>query len=262
MRGLQLAPGGGSVIVFSHPNHELAIFGLVQRLRPRLIYLTDGGGSGRIDETRQGLANLGLADNADFLAYTEASLYDALLDGNLTLYREVADRVRQRIDALDARQVFCDAVEFYNPLHDMSLPIVRAALGGRAATPIFEVPLVYQTVGPGEGYEVQRMPPSRRAGQVEVPLTERELAAKLSARDGGYALLQQQMGPVLSMLSEEHLSTEVVAPASPRLPTPGTDCVLRYEWRGQTLLERGEVARRITYTEHYLPIATALCAPS
>jgi hypothetical protein len=31
------------LMVFSHPNHELAVYGLVQRLRPHLLYLSDGG---------------------------------------------------------------------------------------------------------------------------------------------------------------------------------------------------------------------------
>src|SRR4030095_16760309 len=198
------------------------------RIRPRLIYVTDGGGSGRVRETQHGLARLGLAEGADFLNYSETSLYDALLDGNLALFREVAERVRERLDALEPQQLFCDAVEFSNPLHDMTLPIVRAAVSSRAHARLFEVPLVYQRVGARESYEVQRMPPSRRLGQVAVRLTERELSAKLSARDHGYDLLQQRIGPVIATLTNEHLSTEVVAPAPQGLPTPSADCVLRY----------------------------------
>lgn len=258
MRGLELAPSAKTVAVFSHPNHELAIFGLLQRLRPQLVYLTDGGGPDRIRETRRGLESIGLAEHAHFLDYSEQSFYEALLAGDLGLYDEVADRVRRRFHEIEPRQVFCDAVEFYNPLHDMSLPIVSAALNGRLAAAVFEVPLVYQTAAEGEAYEVQRMPPSRRAGQFEVRLLERELTAKQRARDRGYSLLQEQIGPLLSTLSDAHLAREVVAPAPPSLPTPGPDCVLRYEWRAQRLLERGEIERAITYAEHYLPVASSL----
>jgi hypothetical protein len=34
--------------------------------------------------------------------------------------------------------------------------------------------------------------------------------------------------------------------------------VLRYEWRGRLLRQRGEVDEVITYFEHYLPVARAL----
>lgn len=262
MRELELAPTASSVVVFSHPNHELAVFGLLQRLRPQLVYLTDGGGPERVRQTRRGLACIGLVEQAHFLDYSEKSFYDALLAGDLALYRAVAERVRERFRAIPPRQVFCDAVEFYNPLHDMSLPIVSAALDELPDAALFEVPLVYQQAGAGEAYEVQRMPPSRRAGQIEVPLLERELAAKLSARDHGYELLQAQMGPVLSTLADAHLAIEVVAPAQRSLPTPGPDCVLRYEWRAQALLQQREIEQPISYVGHYRPVASALFRPS
>ena len=49
--GIRIEASASTIAVFSHPNHELAIFGLLQRLRPRLIYLTDGGGPERVAQT-------------------------------------------------------------------------------------------------------------------------------------------------------------------------------------------------------------------
>ncbi len=257
MRPLLLAPGATTLFVFSHPNHELAVFGLLQRLRPRLVYLTDGGGEQRVAQTREGLARIGLADQATFLNYAEQTFYDALLARDVRLFEDVAGRVREQCHAVQPRQVFCDAVEFYNPLHDLSLPIVSAAL---RETPeaVFEVPLVYQTAASRETYAVQRLPPSRRDGQIELALSAEELAGKQHARAHGYAMVQQQMGPVLSELTDEHLAREIVVPAPVALPTPGPDCTLRYEWRAQRLLESGAIARAITYADHYLPVASAL----
>ena len=63
--------GVPTLVVFSHPNHELAILGLLQRLRPKIVYLTDGGGPKRISETEEGLASVGLLNQATFLNYTE-----------------------------------------------------------------------------------------------------------------------------------------------------------------------------------------------
>jgi hypothetical protein len=256
-RSLDLTPGGTNLFVFSHPNHELAVFGLLQRLRPRLLYLTDGGGEARVQQTRDGLDRIGLAERAHFLNYTEQACYDALLARDVAFFEAIADRVRARHGDVEPRQVFCDAVEFYNPLHDLTLPIVTAALADTAAA-IFEVPLVHQQPGPRETYAVQRMPPSRRDGQSEVRLAAEELAVKLAARADGYSMLQAQMGPVLSGLPDTHLTNEIVAPAPTELPVPPADCVLRYEWRAQRLLDRGEIERAITYAEHYRPVASAL----
>jgi hypothetical protein len=121
-------PGTSRVLVFSHPNHELAVFGLVQRLHPHLIFLTDGGGAERVGQTERGLERIGLRDRAHFLNYTEAAFYEALIEGDVHLFREVARNLRAWLDCIRPAQVLCDAVEFYNPVHDLSLPIALAAV--------------------------------------------------------------------------------------------------------------------------------------
>lgn len=247
-----------TLVVFSHPNHELAIFGLLQRLRPHLLYLTDGGGPDRLAQTRRGLEGIGLLSQACFLNHTEKSFYGALVARDSTFFRGVAEKVRDSICTLRPQRVFCDAIEFYNPVHDMSLPIVQLARHGFTGSSLFEVPLVYQRPGDGESYEVQRMPATRRNAQVEFVLSEHELVRKLWARDHVYTSLSEQMGPLISKLPREHLGLEVCGPANVSIPKPGLDIVLRYERRAQMLVERREIEKKITFREHYLPVATSL----
>ena len=253
-------PSTRRVFVFSHPNHELAIFGLARRLRPSFVFLTDGGGARRVAETRQALSSIGLEDRARFLPHTEQSFYDALLRRDVAFFETVAAEVRATIDALGAEQVYADAVELYNPVHDISLPIVAAALRGSRPTAVFEVPLMYQRPGDGERYEVQRFPPSDRGRSIDVTLDDDEVAAKEHARDRIYTTLLAQLGPVLRAIPRPHLAVEQIATADTRLPEPG-ERALRYEWRGELLRGRGEVSETITYAGHYAPIASALFAP-
>ena len=117
-----------TLVVLSHPNHEFAIYGMVQRLRPHFIYLTDGGSPTRIAETRQGLARAGLVGNATFLNHPEDTFYQGLLEGDIGYFQSVAAQVKKVVDKLRPEQVFCDRVELYNPVHDLALPIVRRAL--------------------------------------------------------------------------------------------------------------------------------------
>ena len=257
-RGRLLEPGPTTLIVFSHPNHELAVYGLLQRLRPYLVYLTDGGGGARLAETRRGLAGIGLSGRARFLNHTEASFYEALIARDSGFYRRVAEEVRVSVRALRPARILCDAVEFYNPLHDMALPVVRAALRGPADAQVFEVPLVYQRPAEAESYEVQRVPASRRGAQLEFHLSERELDRKVRARDEVYTALVEQMGPLVSGLPRAHLAREFVARARSSVPEPAADVVLRYESRARLLALRGEIEREITYREHYLPVASPL----
>jgi hypothetical protein len=254
-----LDPDVRRLVVFSHPNHELSVYGLLKRLRPDVVYLTDGGGEDRLSETRAGLSRIGLLDRARFLNHSEASFYDALLDRDVAFYRRVADEVRRVVDEVRPEQVLCDAVELYNPVHDMTLPIVDAALAGCDAE-VLEVPLVWQRAGDGESYVIQRVPPARRATRLEARLTDDELDAKVHAREHVYTLLRGQMGPPLTGLPPSYLAQEEVMPRDGAFPTPGADVALRYEWRAHRLRERGEVDRVITLRDHYVPVTSALRA--
>jgi hypothetical protein len=120
------------------------------------------------------------------------------------------------------------------------------------------VPLVRQSTD-DETYRIQRICDARRAEQVQRVLSPEQLEAKLRARDEVYSILTAQM-PAVSAIPRTELAVEVIAPAPADLPEPGGDRVLRYERRARLLLERGEIARMITYAGHYVPLATALLA--
>jgi hypothetical protein len=244
------------LIVTGHPNHELAIFGFVQRLRPRLVFLTDGGGEERVNETRRALDTLGLLDNARFLGWTEKSLYQALLDQDLAVFVQLVEQVRAEILACAPRQILCESIELYNPLHDITLPIVRAATRGLDGIEIVEFPLIAQVAEPGERYRIQRLPESRKAAILR--LSDAEVAVKQKAREQHYLSLRQQLGGVLDEVDREHLAEEHFAPALEEMPTPGQQHLLRYEWRAQDLKNRGEIDRMITYRDHFLPVVAAL----
>jgi hypothetical protein len=253
-----LNDGVRRLLVFSHPNHEAAIFGMVRRLRPKLVLMTDGGGEPRPGQSRQGLGRIGLLEHVSFLGFREQDFYTALLDRDHGYFQDVIARVRAEIDAYAPEQVWCDAVEFYNPVHDLSLPIVRAALGTRPKAAIFEVPLIYQKAGASESYDVQRFPASRRTPVLRFQLNAQEFIDKLTVRDQVYDSLRQQLGPLLATLPADHFATEMVGPAVEALAEPASDQTLRYDWRAKLLLDRGLVKRAITHAEHYRPVAEAM----
>jgi len=244
-------------VVFSHPNHELAIYGLLQRLQPNLIYLTDGGGPDRVDQTREGLGAIGLEKCAHFLNYTEQSFYDALVQVDADFFRKVAQGVSDHLRGTPG-QVFCDAVEFYNPVHDLSLPITVSALKQKSSVPIFEVPLIHQCGEEPDLYRIQRAPRSREAIQCLTKLDAAELAAKRHAREEIYGLLRAQLGAPLSNLSDAELSIESLVPAEMARAYRADDCILRYERRARLLRESGVIANEILHEKNFVPIARAL----
>jgi hypothetical protein len=254
-----MPPNAPHLAVFSHPNHELAVFGFVQRFRPTLLFLTDGGGAQRVAETRAGLESIGLADQAQFLNHPEAALYEALIRCDVGFCQRLVAEIATVIDAVQPQSIFCDAVEFYNPVHDLSLPLVLAAVAqSKQRAAVFEVPLIFQRPGvEEEEYEIQRLPASQQDDQIELHLNEVEVAAKLRARAEVYAQLNAQMSGLLD-LPVSHFALEVLRPSS-TVSQPDGERMLRYEWRGRRLQTHGQVDQVITYSEHYQPLIAALC---
>jgi hypothetical protein len=66
------------------------------------------------------------------------------------------------------------------------------------------------------------------------------------------------LGALILALPLPYIALEVIAPACLSLPTPDGEHVLRYEQRAQTLLARGKIERKITYAQHYRPVAMLL----
>ena len=240
------------LLVTGHPNHELAILGFVQRLRPHILFLTDGGGAARSAESRAALAGLGLAEHARFLDVPEHVLYRALVDGNHPVLSELAAAVRREVQRVGARQVFCESVEFYNPLHDLTLPLVRAATRGLEEIEVFEFPLIAEWAEARGSYRLQRPPVSRSPDLLSFRLTKEEVRRKLRAARKSYPSLRAQMGPVLDGVEISHAALECFLPAAPP-PTPGPGHVLRYEERGRLLAREGHVSQVITWRDHFLP---------
>lgn len=245
-----------SVMIFSHPNHEVAILGSVRRLQPYLIFLTDGGAQERVEQSKESLKSVVNMDDVAWLNVEEASLYEALLKGDVASFRALSDEVAGIVGGLDVDRVYCDSIEFYNPLHDVALPITRAAMGASTA-PIFEVPLIHQRKADVEVYEVLRSPQSLWNNCVNVGLTDEERTMKLGAFDI-YTSLAAQLGQENVELAATRCGEEQFLKARQTLPTPAVDQVLRYEWRGQRLRDMGLVKETITYRDHYVPLVEAL----
>jgi hypothetical protein len=246
------------LIVTGHPNHELAILGFVQRVRPDFLFLTDGGGEERMSESREVLRTLGLLGGARFLAWPEERLYRGLLDTDFTFFSGLVREIGREMERRVPVQVLCESVEFYNPLHDVTLALVRAAARGRDGVAIVEFPLIAQTSEEPERYRVQRPASGEEGDYTRLRVTERELSFKLEAGARSYPTLRMQLGPLLDTLRPEDVAEEWFAPFRRWPPAPSAGALPRYERRGRLLFEQGQVKQTITYRDHFLPLLRAL----
>jgi len=247
------------LMIFGHPAHELALFGFLQRFRPQIVIITDGGGKERIRQSRIGLESIGF--EAIYLNFAENDFYAALLRRDISFFENVSESLSLEIAASQPDQIFCDAVEFYNPVHDITLPLVLRASTAAPRAEVFEVPLVYQTLAAGEHYEIQRMPLASAGRPFRYHLTSQELFAKIHARDEIYLSLRDQAGPEFSAAPAEHLAIEETALAGDPSASPhDTGRELRYEWRARLLKEQGVIDEIITHAGHFVPTVQGLLA--
>jgi hypothetical protein len=248
--------GPRTLMVLSHPNHELPVMGLVRKLKPKIIFLTDGGGEHRMAQSREGLKE-NLKD-AVFLGIPENDFYAALLRKDWKFFATVAQAVSLKCKEVPER-AFCDAVEFYNPVHDVSLPITISALRrlGAGHVPIFEIPLIYQKSANPDVYEVQRAAISMRGNEIRWKLPDSDRLSKAEAWAKTYTILSSTMGPVVPYPEVTGAIESYFTSGSP-FREPGGDQVLRYERRGALLRELGNVKDVITRSSHYLPCTEPL----
>lgn len=243
-----------TVAIFSHPNHEIAVFALLKKLHAQIIFLTDGGGEHRVEETRKGLESIGLLDQAIFLMHPEQAFYDALLHLDTDYFHKIALELRMALKISKPEQILCDAVEFYNPVHDLTLALVGSADDAPWES-TFEVPLLYQKPGQKESYGVQTVPDG--VPRLEIPLSAVETVVKKNALQNTYTILRDTLGKVI-LSSPGALEKETIFAASSPLRMPDAGRVLRYEQRAAALKAEGKVQSEITHTYHFLPVVSEL----
>jgi hypothetical protein len=150
-------------------------------------------------------------------------------------------------------------VEFYNPVHDIALPVVRAALGDNDI-PVLEVPLIYQRSGETAQFAMQTVPESLSSQAITVELTPEELNRRVATIESGvYSMLFAQLGGFIMDAARSRAEREQFLKARSARPSPAPEQLLRYERRGKELRNAGEIREVITFERHYTPIFEALC---
>jgi len=245
-----------TIMILSHPNHELPIMGLIRQLNPRIIFLTDGGGEKRVGQSRKGLK--GNVENAVFLNVPENDLYKALLEKDSNFFLDLARLAIHNCGGMPDR-IFCDAVEFYNPVHDISLPVAMYMARKMHAgdIPIYEIPLIYQKTAVPDSYEVQRAVKSLQPCEIRWKLPEEHRVDKMDCWTNVYTILSSTMSCVIPY-PEVTSAVETVFTSKSPLREIGQDHTLRYERRGALRRELGEVSEVITRKGHYFPTIAPL----
>lgn len=245
-----------TALVIAHPGHELRVHGWLERERPEVLVLTDGSGNGetsRLASTAAVLERAGARPGPVFGRFSDREIYRVLLERDTAELALVVHEVAAALAARNVTQVACDAIEGYNPSHDICRVVTdaAAAIAGRRTGRAIAV------------YDfLLEAPPGQCSGHcsasLRLELRDAALARKLEA-----ARSYREMAFEVERNLERHgaaaFAVECLHPAHPDLdlealfPEPPF-----YEVYGEKQVAAGHYRSVLRFREHFLPIARAL----
>lgn len=220
--------------------------------------LTDGSGhtgASRLASTTAVLERAGARPGSIYGRLTDRGIYRAVLDGDLDLFASLADELAGALDRAGITDVAGDAVEGFNPGHDVCRLVINAALetlANRGRHPRnFEFPL---EGAPGE------CPPEDLAAALCLELDAGALERKLAAA-ASYPEMAAEVERALASHGRAPFATECLRPVrygleiGGRFPQPPY-----YETYGERQVAAGIYREVIRFREHLAPLAAGLRA--
>src|SRR5437870_7711768 len=238
----------------AHPGHELRLHGWLEVARPRVLVLTDGSGArarSRLPSTSRLLAAAGATPGAVFGRLTDRALYAAILARDAALALGLVGELTTMIVRNGIDHVVADALEGYNPAHDLCHVLVSAAVELAARAGRRAVHLDFSLVG---------QPDARRSreGSVKLRLDDAALARKLAAARA-YVGLGDEVETALAAQGVEAFRVECLRPVAPdalhALPPEDPPLYARHA-PGRVAPRR--YAHALRYREHFEPLAEAV----
>jgi hypothetical protein len=257
-----------SLLVIGHPGHELRLYGWIGQAQPLVCVLTDGSGSDgmpRLAKTLQILRTLKAEIGPVFGELSDREIYEKVLRHEYALFDTLCEQLVRILDASNIDMVVSDAIEGYNPIHDLCEVLVRTAVAiasNRKHRSIrrYTIPLMgdpRESAGHGD-----------QAANLVIDLTSLQFIQKLEsmrdyARSAGQTL-QQEVEGAFHTYGEQAFAREYLfaAPASGHEPQEPewrfTQGKPFYETYGEERVATGRYQSVIRFHEHILPLVNRL----
>jgi len=244
-----------TALVVAHPGHELLVYHWVEKHHPIYCCLTDGSGgwaTSRLSSTTRLLDTVGASVGPIYGRYPDTLVYRLLLDGRVDVFVALAQELAAALAQAGVDCVVGDAIEGFNPAHDVCRLIVNGAVAI----------LRRQTGREVRNYEflLDGPPEVGGPGSVVVRLDETALERKLAAAHE-YTEMRAEMEAALGRYGRQAFAMECLRPAATTSPT------LRfeqeppdYERYGERRVKEGRYFEIIRYRDHVRPVAAAIAA--
>lgn len=247
-----------SALLVAHPGHELRVHGWLERERPLVFVLTDGSGNAgisRLPSTCEVLRRAGARPGPVFGRFSDREIYEVILEGRIDALTALVHEIAAALDEEKVDQVACDAIEGFNPSHDLCRLLAGAAVAAtarRAGLGTGHPPVLYDFLLEG------RPDGAGGARDLRLELDRAELERKLAAART-YPEMAGEVERALARHGAERFRIECLRAVAPEVGVEDlvTDPPF-YELHGERQVAAGQYRRVLRFREHFLPVARAL----
>jgi hypothetical protein len=250
---------GTSAIVVAHPGHELRVFRWMEQSRPLYCCLTEGSGgaaSSRMPSTDVVLARVGATAGPIYGRFADKEIYQLLLAGRREVFVGLSHELADALVAGGIDHVAGDAVEGFNPTHDVCRFVIDGAVAivrERTGRTIRNDDFVLDT-------SPDTCPEAVRAAATWIRLDDAAPEHKIDAALQ-YPELQDEVHAALDRYGRSAFAVECLRPVT---TASMLDAFEReppaYERHGERRVHEGRYDQIIHYRQHVLPVRAAIDA--
>ena len=242
-------------LVVAHPGHELVVYHWIEQHRPIYCCLTDGSGgnaTSRLASTTRLLNDLGASIGPIYGRYADREIYRLLLDRRADVFVALSQELASTLERAGVDCVAGDAVEGFNPSHDICRLIVDGA-----------VEIVRRRTGRdvrNYDFRLDGPPSPPRPGSLVFQLDDEALQRKLGAARA-YPEMRTEVESALAKYGSQAFASECLNPAATKLHTSRFEQEQPYYERfGESRVSDGRYSEVVRYREHVRPVAMAIQA--
>jgi hypothetical protein len=271
------SPRSRAAYVIAHPGHELCLIQWLKETKPVVFVLTDGSGSdgqSKLSQTTDLLAHYAVPQGNIYGRLTDAEVYQAILRGHREIFIELAAELAAVFATERFDYVASEAVEGYNPTHDLcryitSAAIARANRVNGHRTLDYEASLINRKSSELESPQADsvwiRLDDQALEEKTKIMRAHPHLREEVSAGLDGAALgifdtypeLADEMRSRIEDMGPDAFRVEHLRRASDEFPAMNIERPF-YEKYGEILARDGRYPVAIRFREHILPIIEAL----
>jgi hypothetical protein len=259
--GASLPPGyqnKRAALVIAHPGHELRAYGWLIASSPTVSVLTDGSGhtgQSRLDSTTRLLQRAGARLGPVYGRFTDSQIYESILCGRHQVFTTLAFELGKHFIEHGIEYVVSDAIEGYNPTHDLCRLVVDCAV----AIANSGNPLVEQFEFLLEG-SPQACPDHLKDESILLALDQQTYALKVEAARE-YRELETEVDDAFSSFGADAYRFECLMRVVDFDPTRRFAFEAPYyELYGERQVAAGYYRQVLLYSKDFAPVARALRA--